>query len=178
MYMALYNQRRLMFNLADCNVEISFGSDADENTWANWMVWIAAEVVDFCFGGGDGERIERWEVLRGKCENWFECKPKSFDPLYYAERAPGEGKYLPELWMACPWHSQFALCDTLYLRTGGRLTKRLIVTALQYYCLAKILLTVHNPSRPIMGLGVKRAQRRIEVSTATTSIHAKRLTRR
>lgn len=105
MYMALYNQRPLMFNLPEWNVEISFNYDADENTWANWMVWIAAEVVDFCFGEHDN-RFERWDILNRKSQTWYNCKPASFSPIYYRDRAPEEGRYLPDIWLACPWHSE------------------------------------------------------------------------
>jgi hypothetical protein len=104
--MALYNQRPLMFNLREWQVEISFGYTAsDENTWANWMVWIAAEVVDFCFGRYD-DRWARWEMLSRKSQKWYECKPMSFAPLFYQDRAPEDGKHLPELLFACPWHSK------------------------------------------------------------------------
>jgi hypothetical protein len=65
-------------------------------------------------------------------------KPSSFAPIYY--RDSGDGNCFPELWLV-----------------GDA-----VVTGLQHYYLARILLTAHDPNLPRLGPASKSALRRMD----------------
>ena len=84
----------------------------EESEWCNWITWILAEVVDFCFGpktrkAGLQDAKSGWKSLRQKVEMWEINKPKTFLPVAVNERDLEKGRWFPELWYGSEWHGLF-----------------------------------------------------------------------
>ncbi|KAJ9649400.1 hypothetical protein H2199_000175 [Coniosporium tulheliwenetii] len=118
-YMAFVNQRSILPALEHCNIDRSFDM-ANDCTWANRIVVHCADVLRYCFGDGE-HSVNTYNQLSDYCRDWMAYKPASFSPIFYREAS--EGELFPEVWL---------LSDA-------------VVTGLQHYHLARILLTAHNP---------------------------------
>lgn len=84
----------------------------EESEWCNWITWILAEVVDFCFGpktckAGLQDAKSGWKILLQKVEMWETNKPKTFLPVAVNERDLEKGRRFPELWYGSGWHGLF-----------------------------------------------------------------------
>jgi hypothetical protein len=107
-YAALVSQRPMKADLSACQVDLDFDSvEADDCMWANWIVWLVADIISFYFRQPCEEHfdISRWEVLKAKVEEWMAKKPRSFDPIYYRYPNPDEGRHFPHIYVSQPWHS-------------------------------------------------------------------------
>ncbi|OCK75378.1 hypothetical protein K432DRAFT_429464 [Lepidopterella palustris CBS 459.81] len=132
-YMAFVNQRSILPVLEHCNIDRSF-EPTDDCTWANRIVVLCADVIRYCFGDGD-HNVSTYSQLLEYSRDWMTYKPASFSPIFY--RDPKDGELFPEIWL---------LSDA-------------VVTGLQHYHLARILLTAHNPKVPRLGPGQRTALR-------------------
>lgn len=124
-YVAFVNQRSIIPALEHCNIDRSFEAATDD-IWACRMVVLAADIIRYCFGEHDHPQ-STYTFLADCAAQWFNSKPASFLPVY--EQPPGEHNVFPEL---------------LYVADD-------VVTGLQHYYLAKILLVAHNPRIPRLG---------------------------
>jgi len=82
-----------------------------DDMWANYMSYVLAKVVNFCFddgfgGGNAGQRIEIWRKLQGEVEGWGEKRPESFYPFSTGAK---EGNVFPSIWLLSPWHGNFIM---------------------------------------------------------------------
>ncbi|OCL02702.1 hypothetical protein AOQ84DRAFT_348764 [Glonium stellatum] len=130
-YMAFVNQRSILPALEHCNTNRSF-DPTDDCTWANRIIVLCADVLRYCFGDGE-HSVSSYNQLLKYSTDWMTYKPSSFTPIFYRE--PKEGNIFPEIWL---------LSDS-------------VVTGLQHYHLARILLTAHNPKVPRLGPGQRAA---------------------
>lgn len=128
-YVAFVNQRSIIPALEHCNVDRSFDA-ATEDVWACRMVVLCADVIRYCFGDQD-RSLATFKFLEDFVFQWDRRKPAAFMPVY--REAPDETKDPPnvfeELWFV-----------------GDA-----VVTGLQNYCFAKILLSAHDPRIPRLG---------------------------
>jgi hypothetical protein len=90
------------------------------------MVVLLADIIRYCFGDHN-QRQSTYTFLRDCTLQWFSSKPASFLPVY--EQSANEHTVFPEL---C-----FIADD--------------VVTGLQHYYLAKMLLLAHDPRIPRIG---------------------------
>ncbi|KAK3049845.1 hypothetical protein LTS18_012682 [Coniosporium uncinatum] len=132
-YIAFVSQRSIVPTLEHCAIERSL-EPGDDCTWANRIIVHCAHVIKYCFGDAS-KTTSLYDGLVEYCERWMTFKPPSFDPMFLREptNADGDGggkdKIFPEIWL---------LNDA-------------VVTALQHYHLARILLSAHNPKVPRLG---------------------------
>jgi hypothetical protein len=83
-----------------------------DDMWANYMSYILAKVINFCFdeggdlGGGWEEREGNWRELEKEVEEWGENRPTSFD---YFSTAAKEGNKFPSIWLLSPWHGNITM---------------------------------------------------------------------
>ncbi|KAJ9157293.1 hypothetical protein NKR23_g323 [Pleurostoma richardsiae] len=105
---------------------------AEDHVWANRMVAHLLSVISYCFG--DDKRPSTYDSLCSYAAAWTEAKPSSFSPVF-ARQKPREGGTFPEILLL----SEAAVVGT------------------QYYHLARILLTAHNPKMPRLGKGQRLA---------------------
>ncbi|KAJ9144616.1 MFS monosaccharide transporter [Pleurostoma richardsiae] len=127
-------------------------TDADEYDWTNRIIVWCAYVVKFCFEDGDGavpansgssssrSRLEQWRALKEFEHDWETRRPPFFRPLYYRKRDPSRGQYFPLVWLAND-------CQVL---------------GLQHVELARIMLAVHSPALPRLGLGSAASDRALK----------------
>ncbi|KAK4945527.1 hypothetical protein LTR66_014378 [Elasticomyces elasticus] len=136
-YVAFVNQRSIIPPLQHCNIDRSF-EPADDCTWANRIVAHAADVIRYCFGEGEHSHAH-YNQLRDYCTDWFAFKPASYSPIFWQDY-DDDLTVFPEIWF---------LSDA-------------IVTGLQHFYLAKILLSAHNPKIPKLGPGRAAALRAMD----------------
>ncbi|KAK6396062.1 hypothetical protein LTR65_010172 [Meristemomyces frigidus] len=129
-YVAFVNQRSIIPALTHCNIDRSLDAAAD-HVWACRMVVLCADVIRYCFGEGD-QPVATYIFLTDAVEQWHTSTPLSFRPVYYHEAdAAGNGNVFPEKWFV----------------------DDAIVTGLNHYHLARILLASYNPRVPRLGPG-------------------------
>lgn len=124
-YVAFVNQRSTIPELGYCNIDRSLEA-APDHVWACRIVVLCADVIRYCFGGGD-QATPTYNFLANSVAQWFDAKPASWTPVYY--RVPGEGEVFPEIWF---------VCDD-------------IIVGMDHYYIARILLSAHNPKLPRLG---------------------------
>lgn len=131
-YNAYLYQRGVTTDLSNCDFESEDDSGSDE-MWFHQMLYIAALVSKLAFG----EEVShaRWHELCKMLEVWESRRPGSFDPIYIRPRDPSNGRYFPEICYVTDEH----------------------VVATQFFNMAKVLLTAHDPSLPRIGPRVKSA---------------------
>ncbi|KIW35631.1 uncharacterized protein PV07_02316 [Cladophialophora immunda] len=146
-YTCFLNQRSFAIPLLPCSGFRSFNPAADV-VWANRLIVFCADCIEFCYGSAElqeGSKAipsltssavdlvkTRWTTLKDLEQQWEQKLPSSFEPIYSSvtdDTSPQD--VFPELWYLSAAH----------------------VTGLQHLELARILLTVHNPHLPRLGLG-------------------------
>ena len=116
-YAACVGRQPLKFDISNYKVEMRLSTPStgvmpsveEESEWCNWITWILAEVVDFCFGPTmcetsfqDAKSV--WKTLLERVEMWEINKPGTFLPIAAIERAPQKSRWFPELWYGSEWH--------------------------------------------------------------------------
>lgn len=118
--------------------------DAEDVIWTDRLVLFCADVLQFCFGDdttGTKAQHDQWNELKEFETTWEVCKPLSFGPLREQE-ADGTHGVFPLIW----------------------LFSEVNVSGMQYLDLARILLTVYDPTTPRLGPGAIAASRRISAT--------------
>ncbi|CAH0058641.1 unnamed protein product [Clonostachys solani] len=99
---------------------------ADDFTWTRRIVAHTEDVLTFAYGSQSRSK-ERWAELKAYLDSWDQHRPSSFDAIWSS--GDGEGGF-PEMWFANDCH----------------------VSGQQYSDICHILLAVHDPHIPILGL--------------------------
>jgi hypothetical protein len=145
-----------------------FHDDAPDHVWADRHLQHCSEVLQFCFGDAHHSTnvhpststssssnplslsnitntasthqnsIDRWRTHKSYENHWETNKPLSFSPIHIVEASPSTSPF-PKIWYMSETH----------------------VIGLQYLDLARILLTVYNPSIPRLGPGATATQKRV-----------------
>ncbi|KAJ5989767.1 hypothetical protein N7499_010300 [Penicillium canescens] len=127
-YNALSLQQAPDFDMSSLNSYFSpLGPDAGDCAWANQAIAHCADVLVFCFGQAHRSAIVHAE-LKAQNQQWNETRPDSFDPYFVGDEVE-VGTTFPDIRFRCAWHA-----------IGN-----------QYNDLARILLSVHDPSVPTVG---------------------------
>ena len=126
-YMAFVHARPVHANFALAEMGELIRPDDNGSGFANRVVVHCAHCLRYCYG--EGERsIAAWRELREYQTWWWKEKPWYFEPVWAGGRSEADG-FLP---------------NEMYLNDA-------VVTGLQHYYLAHILLTAHNPEIPKLG---------------------------
>ncbi|KAG8530214.1 uncharacterized protein KY384_004714 [Bacidia gigantensis] len=131
-YAACSQQRPVSIDLARSPLEVSF-EPVDDEIWAQRAIYICGRVVQWAFG--EESPIALWRDLNHLVEEWDQWRPGSFDPIFYQDRDPSQGRWFPE---ACHLTDEH-------------------VTGIQFMKIAKVLLTTHDPTIPKIGHRMKAA---------------------
>jgi hypothetical protein len=140
---AFMKQRTIRLPL-DAWAPLRSWDDAEDAVWTDRLVLFCADVLQFCFGDdtiGTRSQTDRWKELKEFEATWDMCKPVSFDPLREQE-ADGTHGVFPLIW----------------------LFSEVNVSGVQYLDLARIMLTVYDPTIPRLGPGAVAASRRISAT--------------
>ncbi|OJD32327.1 arca-like protein [Diplodia corticola] len=111
---------------------------ADDDTWAARVIALSADIVTFCYGPG-GRSAEEWQRLHDHLERWEREKPLWFRPVLYVKEGDSGGPF-PKIWFSNDSH------------IGAQL----------YSDVCRILLLVHDPSLPALGLDREIAVRHMD----------------
>ena len=96
-------------------------------------MYITAFVSKWAFGEDSSQN--RWRELCQMVKEWQDERPSTFDPVYFRNRDPENGRFFPEI---C-----YATDEAVH--------------ASHYYYMAKLLLATHDPSIPRLGPRMKSA---------------------
>lgn len=50
--------------------EYSMAEHSEDDAVANWILWIYAHVINFCFGLEEERTFENWETLNNQVDDW------------------------------------------------------------------------------------------------------------
>ncbi|KAI6778608.1 uncharacterized protein J7T54_003387 [Emericellopsis cladophorae] len=134
-YIAFINSRPVRSDFALNNFDWLSKPDMTGCNTANCVIIYCAACLRYCYGAEE-LTVEGWDELRRYLEAWWDARPWHFTPLY-TDRA--EDGTLPGF-----------LPDERYANSA-------VVTGLQHYHLAKMLLAAHSPTIPKLGFGRRRA---------------------
>ncbi|KAF9885682.1 hypothetical protein FE257_012664 [Aspergillus nanangensis] len=122
--------------------------EADDIVWTHRLILHCADVLEFCFGDGDATgkaRAARWAELKGFEDLWEYHMPLSFVSIKEQQPDPANGQFFPLIWYISDYQ----------------------VLGMQYLDLARILLTVYDPSIPRIGPGSILAARQTATNVRT-----------
>ncbi|KAK2608761.1 hypothetical protein QQS21_002750 [Conoideocrella luteorostrata] len=110
-------------------------------SYANLMILQCAACIRYCYGS-DTQSHLAWQSLKDRLDILWQNRP----------------------WMFYPMHAQDHLPDALpvqqYLNSA-------VVTGVQHWLLAQILMAAHNPTTPKLGPGQARAAREVDTEIKT-----------
>ncbi|KAB8237441.1 uncharacterized protein BDW43DRAFT_297746 [Aspergillus alliaceus] len=101
---------------------------ADDPTWANRVILHCAHTLIYCYGTRS-HTLKEYGQLWDYSQEWQRMVPPTFNPIYSRQPERSKGEVFPELW---------------YLDDC-------IVTAIQHWHLARILLLAFDPRVPRLG---------------------------
>lgn len=111
--MAERHRRRTIIDLETCILQYKdMTAPAEDDVWANRMVWIHAHVINYCFGPTMEQTTSAWQQLNDDVDQWRLIRPSSFAPLFSRNTDP-EGSPFPAVWFLCDWHGKFRLAFSL-----------------------------------------------------------------
>jgi hypothetical protein len=105
---ALPNGSPTNIDTTDRTYYVVFVENTDED-WTNHITWIAAKVINHCFGPqlGVGEgAAERWEALQRDVDAWRERAPDTFRALSVVR----DDRPFPVTTYLCTWHGEHIRC--------------------------------------------------------------------
>lgn len=70
---------------------------ADDFTWANRVILHCAETLVYCYGD-ESHDPDRYDQLWEYNQNWYACKPQTFNPIYFKEPNPSKKEIFPQIW--------------------------------------------------------------------------------
>ncbi|KAB8256881.1 hypothetical protein BDV32DRAFT_160880 [Aspergillus pseudonomiae] len=133
-------QRIFQFDLSCCDHSTYRLLDqADDPTWANRVILHCAHTLMYCYDERS-HTMKEYEQLWDYNQGWNRMAPPTFNPIYLRQPDRSKDEVFPELWF---------LDDC-------------IVTAIQHWHLARILLTAFDPRVPRLGPGRRAAVGRRE----------------
>lgn len=142
LHAAFLQQQPVKFPLSRCEAFRHFGP-APDATWANRMVVLCADVLEFCYGSDSIDakvhpgytNRDRWCQLHSYEKSLCTSLPLSFEPMYHREPDTTQGEVFPSLF---------------YLET-------IHVSGTTYIEPARMPLGWFNPAIPKLGHGCQRA---------------------
>ena len=132
-HMAFVQARPVHPNFALDNVSRFVRPDDNGCSFANMTIVHCASCVRYCYGSEE-QSVGAWQRLKESQDRWWDARPWSFHPMYTDN---GQDGFFPE---------------ELYLNDA-------IVTGVQHYYLAQVLMAAHNPKAPKLGPGQAMAFR-------------------
>jgi hypothetical protein len=141
---AIMKQRRVDLPL-DAWASLRSFEEAEDTVWTHRLILHCADVAQFCFGGeiSTGKtQMERWNELQKFEDLWEASEITSFLPIRHQEPDQNQNHCLPVIWYMSECHA----------------------LGMQYLDLARILLTVYDPSIPRLGCDSVLSARRISAT--------------
>ena len=130
-------QRPFNLALSRCEAFRSFAA-AEDAVWADRLIIFCADVLEFCYGNTASNHTEqdsnltvkeRWLKLKACEKMWSTVLPASFEPIFLRNPERDRKEVFPQICYMADCH----------------------VAGVQHLEIAKILLAVHDPTRPKLG---------------------------
>lgn len=103
--MAERYKKRTITNLDRCFLqEPDINGPAEDDAWANRMIWIYAHVLNFCFDPEIDRSQVRWEYQKRRLNQWRNLLPPTFKPLFYSDALADADDPFPKIWYLSEWH--------------------------------------------------------------------------
>jgi hypothetical protein len=123
LYVACIRREPVKFDMSTHRLEVTLStpptdeslfSMEEETSWARWMSWILAEVVNFCFEERyDTAPIEelrqKWTALSTRVNMWDANRPCTFSPIETLPSNAHDERPFPLTWYGNDWHGKFQL---------------------------------------------------------------------
>jgi hypothetical protein len=117
--------------------------DMPDDMWANYISYIIARIINFCFDRTNNipleEKPDLWQALHAEVLEWRSSRPASFNTF---STTPKFGNIFPSHWMVRPWHGKYHLAN---LSKNMLIFVIRIVAGEQYCSVAEILLAQSKP---------------------------------
>lgn len=126
-YMAFVHSRPVHPNFALAEMAAMIHPDDNGSGFANRIIIHCANCLRYCYGSGE-RSVATWRDLCEYQNRWWRERPWYFRPVWAGTKSDTAGFFPYEM----------------YLNDA-------VVTGLQHYYLAHILLTAHNPETPRLG---------------------------
>ncbi|KAK5058543.1 hypothetical protein LTR84_010806 [Exophiala bonariae] len=142
---AFLKQRSFNLSLSRCEAFRSF-SPAEDAVWADRLIVFCADVLEFCYNDkkenlsqqqSNQTPKDQWLALKQYEKTCRELLPASFEPIFFRDPDRSNGEVFPRICYMVDCH----------------------VVGVQYVDLAKILLSVYDPTRPKLGPGYTASMR-------------------
>lgn len=158
-YISLTTQKPLQTNLENF-IHSNVFQRNDDFAWAARMVFLLARVLKcaFSYEPTAAHLTLLYEIDR-EVEHWNVTKPYTYNPIRFVPRGKIRGQRFPEIWMLLPVHG---MTLGIFVRCSELLTS-CAVLGLQYYHIAKIILTISSCPSPMLGYETLKQSRNIEV---------------
>lgn len=140
------NQQPLTLPPDLCGIDRSF-TPANDETWAWRVLLIYRDALAHSISPSSGEE---WDRIYNDLQSWYNLKPDSFEPTFYQESNPSEGRFLPEAWFLHDSH---------------------IVGTIHYH-LCRIVLATSNPRVPKIGWNRSAALKKVDDEVRSNLIDA------
>lgn len=128
-YMAFIHARPVHADFELNNIDWLSTPDVTGCNVANRIIIHCAACLRYCYGSQEGT-VADWDELQGHLQQWWDERPWYYSPLYIGRTDNGD--------LSC------SLSDERYCNSA-------VVTGVQHYHLAKMLLAAHNPKVPRLG---------------------------
>ncbi|GFF43892.1 hypothetical protein IFM51744_05631 [Aspergillus udagawae] len=141
MYISLTSQSQLRTNLQSFERSDVF-SRTDDFAWSNRMVFLLARILSCAFNEESRTRRSYASLkhLGTEVDDWNASKPQTFQPVHFVPRGKDSGRRFPTIWTLLPVH----------------------VVGLQYYHIAKIILTLSGSLSPFLPYENLQRSREVE----------------
>lgn len=116
---ALQNNSATNIDTSDQTYHVVWKAETDE-TWTNHITWLAAKVINRCFGEPESQpsNLDRWRALQQEVASWRERLPETFRPSCIIR----DDEPFPLISYLSCWHSKsisFPPTKTWQKRGGG-----------------------------------------------------------
>ena len=174
-YVSLTEQQPLDINLQNFRHSAVFHESSTRNEdWANRIVFIFGNILDYVFAPTAVPTPEKWHQLSAEVQNWFDTKPWDFAPLW--KNMNPESKMIPATPASVPGVATTPKDAPPYsIHRSDSISSypvkpwpellmahRPQVTGLQYYHLARVVLAIYDPELTRLGFGTLKARKASE----------------
>jgi hypothetical protein len=138
-FLAITNQDATYLDDIDEGILLSIKSPSEDSQWTSQLLYQLVRVAKYCLNQING--LETFDQMVIDLNNWADSRPAFLLPVFYERKQ--EGDILPEVHF---------LSDSA-------------AVAAQYYHIVRIMLQIHNPRMPRLGVAKKKATKHLNVSS-------------
>lgn len=144
-HMAFSQQRTFRLSPAMCHEYLAF-EPAPDHVFTNRLFIVGAHVLQYCYDDHNQGTYSRHEELVSLHNQWLECRPSAFFPIYSGNPDREREEIMPQQWYLNDFH----------------------IVAAQTSGLINILLTAYDPTVARVGPNQRSAMKSIDTTLKST----------